>query len=113
MDNSEFKKLVGKFSHLQPQLSQSDRPVEAKKAKSKRRNPFKTREILDDGDIDYKYHKGSSHYSQLRNRMQDLTQVVDSIKVEPYKLTNEEPSLENLGTANTIYEVASSGFSED
>jgi hypothetical protein len=45
--------------------------------------------------------------------MQDLTQVVDSIKVEPYKLTNEEPSLENLGTANTIYEVASSGFSED
>jgi hypothetical protein len=63
MDNSEFKKLVGKFSHLKPQLSQSDLPVEAKKAKTKRRNPFKTREILDDGDIDYKYHKGSSHYS--------------------------------------------------
>jgi hypothetical protein len=45
--------------------------------------------------------------------MQDLTQVVDSIKVEPYKLTNEEPSLESLGTASTIYEVASSGFSEE
>ena len=44
--------------------------------------------------------------------MHDLTQVVDSIKVEPYKLTNDEASLENLGTTSTIYEVASSGFSE-
>lgn len=45
--------------------------------------------------------------------MQDLIQVVDSIKVEPYNQTNEEPILENLGTATTIYEIASSGFSEE
>jgi hypothetical protein len=29
MDNSEFEKLVEKFSHLKAQLSQSDCPVEA------------------------------------------------------------------------------------
>lgn len=29
MDNSEFEKLVEKFSHLKAQLSQRDHPVEA------------------------------------------------------------------------------------
>ena len=54
MDNSEFEKLVEKFSNFKPQLSHSDRPVEPKKGKPRRRNPFRTREILEDADISLK-----------------------------------------------------------